>query len=155
MEGVFFFFELFIGLKHFYFVARIIGIDYGIKRTGISVTDPDQIIVSPLKTVNTNSLLNFLKHYLAEEEVEKLVFGYPTHKDGNPTYVVDEINKFKSKLSKFFPKLAFDFQDENFTSVEAKEIILLSGLSKKQRQDKSRLDRISAVLILQRYLRHI
>lgn len=136
-------------------MARIIGIDYGSKRTGISVTDPDQIIVNPLKTVNTNSLLNFLSHYLKEEDVEKIVFGYPTHKDGNPTYVVDEINAFQKKLIKIFPDLQFDFQDENYTSVMAQEIILKSGLSKKQRQDKSRLDKLSAVLILQRYLKHI
>lgn len=136
-------------------MARIIGIDYGSKRTGISVTDPDQIIVNPLKTVNTNSLLNFLSHYLKEEDVEKIVFGYPTHKDGNPTYVVDEINAFQKKLIKLFPDLQFDFQDENYTSVMAQEIILKSGLSKKQRQDKSRLDKLSAVLILQRYLKHI
>ncbi len=131
------------------------GIDYGIKRTGIAVTDPDQIIVSPLKTVNTNSLLNFLKIYLQEEPVEKVVFGYPTHKDGNPTYVVDEINKFKTRLMKLKPDLVFDFQDENFTSVLAMELMIKSGLSKKQRQDKSRLDKLSAVLILQRYLKHI
>ena len=136
-------------------MARILGIDYGSKRTGISVTDPDQIIVSPLKTVNTSSLLNFLKIYLSEEEVEKTVFGYPTHKDGNPTYVVEEIMKFKEKLVKLYPDMEFDFQDENFTSVEAQEIILKSGLTKKQRRDKSRLDKISAVLILQRYLKHI
>lgn len=136
-------------------MARILGIDYGSKRTGISVTDPDQIIVSPLKTVNTSSLLNFLKIYLSEEEVEKMVFGYPTHKDGNPTYVVEEIMKFKEKLVKLYPDMEFDFQDENFTSVEAQEIILKSGLTKKQRRDKSRLDKISAVLILQRYLKHI
>ena len=136
-------------------MARILGIDYGSKRTGISVTDPDQIIVSPLKTVNTSSLLNFLKIYLSEEEVEKMVFGYPTHKDGNPTYVVEEIMKFKEKLTKLYPDMEFDFQDENFTSVEAQEIILKSGLTKKQRRDKSRLDKISAVLILQRYLKHI
>ena len=136
-------------------MARILGIDYGSKRTGVSATDPDQIIVSPIKTVNTSSLLNFLKIYLEEEEVEKIVFGYPTHKDGSPTYVVDEINSFKAKLSKLYPQIEFDFQDENFTSVEAQEIILKSGLTKKQRRDKSRLDRISAVLILQRYLRHI
>ena len=136
-------------------MARILGIDYGSKRTGISVTDPDQIIVSPLKTVNTSSLLNFLKIYLSEEEVEKMVFGYPTHKDGNRTYVVEEIMKFKEKLTKLYPDMEFDFQDENFTSVEAQEIILKSGLTKKQRRDKSRLDKISAVLILQRYLKHI
>jgi len=136
-------------------MARIMGIDYGTKRTGISVTDPGQIIVSPLKTVPTASLLNFLKKYFIDEEVEKIVFGYPTHKDGNPTYVVKEIYSFKEKLEKLFPSLIYDYQDENFTSVEAKEIILKSGLSKKQRQDKSRLDKISAVLILQRYLKHI
>jgi len=136
-------------------MARILGIDYGVKRTGLAVTDPGQIIVNPLKTVNTQSLLLFLKSYLNEEEVEKLVFGYPTHKDGNPTYVVDEIEKFKVKLKKDFPDLEFDYQNENFTSLEAMDIMIQSGLSKKQRKDKARLDRISAVLILQRYLKHI
>lgn len=131
------------------------GIDYGVKRTGISVTDPDQIIVSPLKTVNTRSLMNFLKIYLSEEPVEKLVFGYPTHRDGNPTYIVKEIEEFKSKLAKQYPTLAFDYQDENFTSAEALSIMISSGMSKKQRQDKSKLDKLSAVLILQRYLNHI
>ena len=91
-------------------MARILGIDYGIKRTGLAVTDPEQIIVNSLKTVNTQSLLLFLKSYLQEEEVEKLVFGYPTHKDGNPTYVVDEIERFKDKLKKDFPDLEFDYQ---------------------------------------------
>ena len=136
-------------------MARILGIDYGIKRTGLAVTDPEQIIVNSLKTVNTQSLLLFLKSYLQEEEVEKLVFGYPTHKDGNPTYVVDEIESFKDKLKKDFPDLEFDYQNENFTSAEAMEIMIQSGLSRKQRKDKVRLDKISAVLILQRYLRHI
>lgn len=131
------------------------GIDYGVKRTGISVTDPDQIIVSPLKTVNTRSLMNFLKIYLSEEPVEKLVFGYPTHRDGNPTYIVEEIEEFKSKLAKQYPTLVFDYQDENFTSAEALSIMISSGMSKKQRQDKSKLDKLSAVLILQRYLNHI
>lgn len=136
-------------------MARILGIDYGIKRTGLAVTDPEQIIVNSLKTVNTQSLLLFLKSYLQEEEVEKLVFGYPTHKDGKPTYVVDEIERFKDKLKKDFPDLEFDYQNENFTSAEAMEIMIQSGLSRKQRKDKARLDKISAVLILQRYLRHI
>ena len=119
-------------------MARILGIDYGIKRTGLAVTDPEQIIVNSLKTVNTQSLLLFLKSYLQEEEVEKLVFGYPTHKDGNPTYVVDEIERFKDKLKKDFPDLEFDYQNENFTSAEAMEIMIQSGLSRKQRKDKAK-----------------
>lgn len=131
------------------------GIDFGMKKCGVSVTDPQQIIVSPLRTVKTSSLLSFLKVYFAEESVEKMVFGYPTHKDGKPTYVVDLIEEFKIKLLKQFPEMKVDFQNENFTSLQAKEIMIQSGLSKKQRQDKSRIDKISAVLILQRYLNHI
>ena len=130
-------------------------IDYGMKKCGLAVTDPMQIIVSPLRTVKTSSLFSFLKIYFVEEEVEKIVFGYPTHKDGNPTYVVELIEEFKTKLRKVAPQIEFDFQNENFTSLQAKEIILKSGLTKKQRQDKSRVDKISAVLILQRYLKHI
>ncbi len=136
-------------------MSRIMGIDYGLKKCGISVTDPDRIIVSPLKTVKSSSLLSFLKIYTSEEDVEKIVFGYPTHKDGNPTYVVDLIEKFVKELNQELPEIKIDFQDENFSSAEAKDVILKSGLTKKQRQDKSRLDKISAVIILQRYLKHI
>lgn len=136
-------------------MGRIMGIDFGMKKCGIAVTDPHQIIVSPLRTVKTTSMLSFLKIYFAEEDVDKLVFGYPTHKDGNPTYVVSLIEEFKEKLLKQFPEMKVDFQNENFTSLQAKEIMIQSGLSKKQRQDKSRIDKISAVLILQRYLNHI
>jgi putative Holliday junction resolvase len=136
-------------------MGRIMGIDYGMKKCGIAVTDPMQIIVSPLKTVKTTSLLSYLKIYFVEEQVDKLVFGYPTHKDGQPTYVVDLIETFKIQLLKQFPNLKVDFQNENFTSLQAKEIMIKSGLSKKQRQDKSRIDKLSAVLILQRYLKHI
>ena len=136
-------------------MARILGIDYGIKRTGVAVTDPDKIIVNPLKTVNTKTLMIFLENYLEEEQVEKIVFGYPTHKDGNPTYLVEEIKLLQNKIAVKYPELSFDFQNENFTSLEAMNIMIQSGLSKKQRRDKARLDRISAVLILQRYLKHI
>ena len=136
-------------------MARILGIDYGIKKCGISVTDPLQIIVSPLKTVNTSSLLSFLDNYCMEEEVERIIFGLPTHKDGNPTYLVAEIEKCVASIRKLKPELSIGFQNENYSSAEAKEILLKSGLSKKQRQDKSRLDKISAVIILQRYLKHI
>jgi len=136
-------------------MARILGIDYGIKRVGIATTDELQIIVNPLKTVNTNTFMEFLKMYLKDQVVEKIVFGFPTHKDGTPTYVVDEIKIFVKKFEKLFPSIVIDYQDENYTSVQALDIMIQSGLSKKQRKDKSRLDRLSAVLILQRYLKHI
>ena len=100
-------------------------------------------------------MMAFLKIYFEEEDVEKIVFGLPSHKDGNPTYLVAEIEKFAKKLAITYPHLKIDYQNENYTSAEAKQIILNSGLTKNQRQDQSRLDKISAVLILQRYLKHI
>ncbi len=136
-------------------MPRILAIDYGIKKCGLAVTDPLQIIVSPLKTVKTSSLLSYLKMYFSDEEVEKVVMGMPSNLDGTPTYLVDYINKFVKTLNKEFSELSVDYQNENFSSLQAKEIILKSGLTKKQRQDKSRLDKISAVIILQRYLKHI
>lgn len=136
-------------------MARILSIDYGIKKCGIAVTDPLQIIVSPLKTAKTSSLLSYLKIYFGEEDVEKVVLGMPSHSDGNPTYLVPLIDKFAIQLQKEFPLIEIAYQNENYSSAQAKEILLKSGLSKKQRQDKSRLDKISAVIILQRYLKHI
>ena len=130
-------------------------IDYGIKKCGIAVTDPLQIIVSPLKTTKTSSLLSYLKIYFQEEPVEKVVLGIPSHRDGNPTYLVPLIHKFADKLQETFVDLKVDYQNENYTSSQALDIINNSGLTKTQRQDKSRLDKISAVLILQRYLKHI
>jgi len=92
---------------------------------------------------------------MTEEEVEKIVFGKPTHKDGNPTYLQDHIDAFVSKLSNLYPDLPIDYQDERMTSIEAKSIILQSGIRKSKRKDKTLVDKISAVLILQKYLRHI
>jgi len=136
-------------------VARILSIDYGIKKCGVAVTDPLQLIVSPLKTAKTSSLLSFLKIYFQEEKVEKVVLGMPSNMDGTPTYLVLKIESFARLLKREFPYLAIAYQNENFSSQQAKEILLNSGLSKKQRQDKTKLDKISAVIILQRYLKHI
>lgn len=136
-------------------MGRILAIDYGIKNCGLAVTDPLQIIANPLKTVKTSSLLNYLEEYWGQEVLDKIVFGYPTHMDGNPTYVVKEIEDCVKKIRNLNPGILIDYQNENFSSKEAQEIIMKSGLNRKQRQDKSRLDKISAVIILQRYLKHI
>ncbi len=135
-------------------MPRIIGIDYGMKRTGIAITDELQIAVHPHKTIASVDLLEFLLNYLAEEEVELIVFGYPTHADGTPTYLTEKINQICLELKKK-STIDIEFQDESYTSVEAKEIMIQGGMKKKKRRDKSMVDLISAVLILQRYLKHI
>ena len=139
----------------FFFMARILSIDFGAKRSGIAVTDPLQIIVSALETVETNTLLSFLDAYLQQESVEKIVIGMPVHKDGSETYLKKDINAFANAFKRQFPAIMVDFADERFSSVHAKQIILDSGIKKKKRQDKALIDKISAVVILQRYLNHI
>ena len=136
-------------------MARIVCIDYGMKRCGIAATDPLQIIVSAVTTVATPELLSFFEEYLQRETVEKLVVGLPVHRDGSYTYIKQQIDAFCGAFSKKWPRIPVDFGDEQFSSVQAKQIILQSGVKKEKRKDKALVDKVSAVIILQRYLHHI
>lgn len=136
-------------------MARILSIDYGKKKTGLAVTDPLQIIATGLDTVATPKLKEYLESYFLREEVEKIVIGYPTHKDGNPTFLTKEIDKLIQSLHKKFTSLQIERVDESFSSVRAREVIRMSGAKKKVRRDKELVDKISAVIILQEYLGHI
>jgi putative Holliday junction resolvase len=136
-------------------MARILAIDYGSKRSGLAVTDPLQLIVNGLDTVDTEKLWDFLEDYLKKEEVEMLVIGEARHVDGSPVAIEKKIAQFMAKLKKKYPDLPINREDESFTSHEAKHILVESGLKKMKRREKGRLDRISAILILQRYLGHI
>lgn len=136
-------------------MARILSIDYGLKRCGLAVTDPLQIIVNGLTTVSQPDLLNFVLNYCMENEVEKIVLGYPLHADGSKTQVSQEIELFKIKLEMGLPQIKVDLYDERKSSQDALRIIVQSGVGKKKRSDKALLDKMSAVVILQRYLGHI
>lgn len=135
--------------------GRIMGIDYGSKRVGIAVTDPLQIIVSGLNTVDNASLKSFFTEYLNNEPVVKIVFGKPVHNDGEPTILWKDIQKWVNWLEKTYPAIKIDFADESFTSYDAKRLMVASNVKKKARKDKKNIDKISAVLILQKYLGHI
>ncbi len=136
-------------------MARIMGIDYGKRRTGIAVTDNLQIIVSPLTTVDTDELLTFLQSYMQEEEVEKIIVGEPLHADGSPSDNHLEVLTFVQKLKKEFPDLPIELHDEYLTSKMAKDIIIKAVPKKMKRRDKTLVDKVSATLILQDYLKHI
>jgi len=133
-------------------MARIMGIDYGTKKIGIATTDPLQIICSPLTTVPTSEIFNFLAKYIAEEEVEGIVVGEPLNLDGTPAQIAHFVVGFVRKLKKLYPDLTIATQDERHTSVDAKKIILQSGARKKKRRDKTLIDKVSASLILQAYM---
>jgi putative Holliday junction resolvase len=133
-------------------MARILALDVGSKRTGISVTDPLQMIASALETVSTHELIKFLKNYLAQQEVEKLVIGLPVDLKNAPSSNHAFVVKTIQSVKKTFPHLPIETHDERFTSSMAKQTMLASGINKKARGEKENVDKISATLILQSYM---
>lgn len=137
-------------------MGRKMGIDFGSKRTGISVTDPSQIIVQGLDTQETTGVLDFIISYGRREELDEIIVGYPFVEGawGDKRFK-EKLDKFIADLKKAFPAIPVTLHDERNTSVHAREIMSRSGLKKHQREDKALLDRTSAILILQEYLGHI
>ena len=133
-------------------MARILAIDYGVKRTGLAVTDALQIIASGLTTVNTDDLLIYLKDYVSKEPVELFIVGEPKQMDNTASESEALISPFLKKLEQQFPKIPIKRVDERFTSKMAFQTMIDSGLKKNQRKNKALVDEISATLILQSYL---
>jgi len=133
-------------------MGRVLAIDFGLKRTGIAVTDPLKIIASGLTTVPTAEVMAFLEKYCSEEEVECFVVGLPLYPDGNPAQIAAQVDLFAEQLRKKFPEHPVFRQDERYTSNEAKRIILQSGAKKQKRRDKALVDKVAAALILEQYM---
>lgn len=133
-------------------MGRILAIDYGIKRTGIAVTDPNRIIASGLTTVNTPTLFQFLKEYCAQESVDIFLVGEAKHLDNTPSESMRYIEPFVAKLAETFPDKEIARIDERFTSKLAFQAMIDGGLKKKQRQNKGMIDQVSATIMLQNYM---
>ncbi len=127
-------------------------VDYGKARTGLAVTDDMQIIASALQTVQTPKLMNFLGSYFQQNRVDEIVVGLPTDLKGNMSEIETEIQKFLEKFQTTFPQIKINRFDERFTSKMASFFISQSGKSKKERQQKGLIDKVSATLILQNFL---
>ncbi len=135
------------------FMARIICIDFGLKRTGIAVTDPFQIIATGLITVHSKELIPFLKDYFSKEAVEMIIIGWPTNWDDSSTHATPLVEKCIKDLQKNFPSVPIKKVDERYTSKMAKDAMLEMGMKKKDRRNKSLVDEIAATIMLQEYLR--
>ncbi len=133
-------------------MARILALDYGGKRTGIAATDPLCIIASPLTTVQTDDLLEFLIKYTSEEEVSDIVIGQPTRHDGSFSSVEKYIKKFIEQLQKEIPGISIHRINEMYSSKDAMQALIDSGVKKKKRRDKKLLDSTAATLLLQEFL---
>lgn len=133
-------------------MGRILAIDYGVRRTGIAVTDSLQIIANGLTTVDTKQLLDFLKKYTQQEQVELFVVGLPKQTNGRDSDNLPRVRSFVGQLKKALPDIPVEWWDERYTSVMAHQAMLESGIGKKARQNKALVDEISACIILQGYM---
>jgi len=133
-------------------MGRILAFDYGRKRIGLAVTDPLQIIASPLITLNPSEIEGFLVDYLKKEIVDEFVIGFPVQMNNQPSEAVKYIKPFISRLGKLFPGKPINLVDERFTSKIALRSIIDGGVKKKDRMDKSLSDKVSASLILQSFM---
>jgi len=133
-------------------MGRILAIDYGLKRTGIAVTDPLQIIATALETVETAILIVFLKNYFQKETVDEVVIGMPKKLNNEDSDTASEVRKFIELFKKNFQSMMIKEVDERFTSSIAQQAMITGGMKKKDRQVKGNVDKISATLILQSYM---
>jgi putative Holliday junction resolvase len=134
-------------------MPRILAIDYGLKRTGIAVTDPLKIIATGLTTIPSNTLISFLKDYFSKEEVELVIIGEPKNLDDSDTHATPIVKGMIKKLMKQFPDKRIRTVDERYTSKMASQAMIDMGLKKMQRRNKSLIDEIAATIMLQEYLR--
>jgi len=135
-------------------MGRILAIDYGGKRTGIAVTDPLKIIASPLQTVPTAEVFEFIKKYIANEDVELIIVGFPEYDNDERTPWQEKIINFAKDLEKF-TGLEVKLFDESYTSKLAAKAMVEGNVKKKDRQKKENLDKLSATILLQDYLKTI
>ena len=133
-------------------MGRVLAIDYGTKRTGIAVTDALRIIATPLETVASQELINFLKAYLQKETVDEFVVGMPKTLKNEDSAIAPLVRKFIEELKKTFPDKPVHLADERFTSSIAMRAMIDGGMKKKDRQEKGNVDKISATIILQSFL---
>jgi putative holliday junction resolvase len=135
-------------------LPRILALDYGGKRTGIATTDPLQIIATPLTTVPTTHLLDYLAQYFHNEEVSDIVIGQPTRHDGSFSDIEEHILEFIEKLKIAQPQLKIHRINEMYSSKDAMQALITGGVKKKDRRDKKLLDSTAATLLLQEFLYH-
>ena len=131
---------------------RIVGIDYGKKRTGVAMSDPLMMFASPIETVQTTNIIDYLKKLSLEESIVRFVVGYPMNMDNRPSEAAADVDIFLKQLKKHFPEVPVSLEDERFTSVLAHRSLIDGGVKKMARRDKSSVDKVSAALILQTYM---
>ena len=136
-------------------MARIMAIDYGSKRSGIAVSDPQQLIAGGLTTVPTAELEQFLANYISKEPVTVIVLGFPTTLRGEAATITTEITPLIERLRIRYPDIKIETMDERFTSKMAFRAMIEGGLHRKARRNKALIDQVSATIMLEEYMEKI
>ena len=132
-------------------MAVVLCIDFGLKRCGLAISDPNRIIASPLQTIASETLEAWLEIEIPKRQISEIVLGYPTRLDGSDTHITENIRLLKHVLETKFPQLQIHLFDERFSSKMASTAISQMG-HKKKKQDKGLIDQVAAALILQEFL---
>ncbi|MGB0428457.1 MAG: Holliday junction resolvase RuvX [Flavobacteriales bacterium] len=133
-------------------MARLLGIDFGEKRVGFAETDDLQIIAAPLETIENSKSIAFIKKYVSENQVDKLILGLPTYLNGDHSTTTEKVLAYAKKLEKHFPKHPLVLVDERYTSSMAFQSMIDAGVPKQKRKNKALIDKVSASIILRSYL---
>lgn len=133
-------------------MARILAIDYGKKRVGIAVTDPEKLVANPLVTVPTKDIIDFISQYLQDEPVEAIVVGMPRDLFNNDSHSTQAVKQFVNELKNKFKSYPLHLHDERFTSKMALDAMIRIGSSKRDRRKKENIDKLSATIILQSFM---
>ncbi len=131
-------------------MGRILAIDFGTKRTGLAWTDPLQLSINPLTALSPDEVIEFIRDH--EDEIEKLILGFPLESDGSYADATLSVINFKNRLINAFPSLTLVTVDESYSSQEARAYLIQLGYKKKYREKKENIDKVAAAIILQRYL---
>jgi putative holliday junction resolvase len=133
-------------------MPRIMAIDYGLKRTGIAVTDPLKIIASALTAIESARIFTFLEEYFKKECVELILIGLPRNLDDSPTHLTEDVMRIVGVIKKKFPEIPVKAIDERYSSTMASRAMVNMGMKKSRRREKGIIDQVAATMMLQEYL---
>ena len=136
-------------------MSKILAMDYGKKRCGFAISDENQSIAFPLETVENKEIYQYIKNIMQEENILKFIVGLPRTNSNDLFNLENEIKLFIKKIKLDYPNLGICREDERFTSSIAKLLIAKSDLKKTKKENKKLIDKISATIILQSFLKKL
>ena len=123
------------------------------KRSGLAYCEEPLNIAMSIDSIKTHELFPYLNKYFKENKVIKIIIGQPKSLSGLSTDSSEIVYQFYVKLIEKYPNIRIEMYDERYTSKMAKQVLIKSGIKKNKRKNKELLDKISAVIILQDYLK--